>query len=98
MLKLYQYRSYSTPSVEVSQHSFAGERGIEEKDSMISSPHCSPDEPQMDVEPKPSSGLSQIQSAVSTSTSNLTRRDSLKRKIPHDGFDEPEKVGTVSDT
>ncbi|PPQ79821.1 hypothetical protein CVT25_002975 [Psilocybe cyanescens] len=79
-----------TPSEEVSQHSFAGDRRTEEKDTIIS-PHSSPDEPRMNSEPELSTIRLETESTVSISTSSPTRRDSLKRKIPHDGFDEPEK-------
>lgn len=49
----------------------------------------------METTPKQSAAVSLNDAPVSTPAP--TRRHSLKRKVPHDGFDEPEKVCQVLD-
>ncbi|KAH9479287.1 hypothetical protein JR316_0007875 [Psilocybe cubensis] len=56
--------SFNTPSEEVPQHSFAGDRRVEEKESTIPSPHRSLDEPQMEVELKQNSDLSEMEEVI----------------------------------
>lgn len=83
-----QVHNRSPQSVEDLRQAFDTETRPIEKDALV----ASEEHPMETTSKQLHDQQMDSQDTTSKTASTPTRKDSLKRKIPHDGFDEPEKV------